>query len=85
MHNKDKYPEIWEVMQNCKAKLEPLMAERNKNKVKVKELRNQQIEASRKFKKEINAANDVAMKDIDEIRRLRKQISAFANAMDTPK
>lgn len=77
MHNRDKYPEIWAAMERAKAELEPLMEARKQYTDQIDEIGRQMAELKAK-KEELNAQ---AMKDIDRIAELRKEISRLAMAM----
>lgn len=77
MHNKDKYPAIWDEFQRARKALEPLMQKRKKYTDQIDEI-GVEIGALIEKKKQIN---DLAMADIEQISELRAEVARLARAM----
>ena len=77
MHNRDKYPGIWKAKEKAEAELAPLLEER---KVHTDEMASLQHDIN-VLQERKQALNDLAMKDADQIREKRSEISRMARAM----
>ena len=77
MHNRDKYPSIWDAKLVAEAELEPLLAER---KVHTDEMKKVQLQIE-ELKLEKVRLNTEAMKDIARIQELNSDIATYAKAM----
>lgn len=80
MHNKDQYPEIWQAMEAAKAKLAPLVADRELHMAKVDETA-RKMDALKAEKVE---HHDCACVNLPEITALRKQIGKLGRIMNGP-
>ena len=77
MHNRDKYPAIWAEKEKAEAALAPLLEAR---KVQTDAIKALQLEIEALKQKKVSL-NDLAMKDIDQIRELQTDIARYAKAM----
>lgn len=77
MLNQDKYPEIWAAKVKAEKEHALLMSERRVHTDKIAEVQTQ-IDALKIQKENLN---EKAMKDIERLRELRRDISRLAKAM----
>ena len=77
MHNRDKYPAIWEAKEKAEKELAPLLTERKKY---TKAMGDIQVRITNLSKEKL-AINIEAMKDADRIGELRDTVSRMAKAM----
>lgn len=77
MHNKEKYPEIWNTMVKKQDELKVLKVKRKSYTDQLDAVRVKQME----LQPEIDALNEKAMEDYEQIKELSIEISNMAKAM----